>query len=972
MRMDEAYKQRLKTDFPAIGGGKSDQFRNDLMNATEDEVDFDLMNDETFGGEIDDVGFDWEGQTEKFAGEFEGAIPNLSNKTRDSGYDTVDKSYQSRAEYLEHNLSQLVVDDEDDIDDPAILNASKSQRIPHKKQQNLDEIFGPASPPGYLDTEHLVSPSSKNIWGSPVKDTNMPSAIHNLQSLFDFATKAATHGTPRQDSPVMSTPDRQPMPVAAQMSGGRGATLEEIEQQMMSQPRSIKKPVTAEELEREMRGEPLDQQVPQMPLHHPRSPYSVPPNMPPPIPGSPAYVGSPAGHGPPKFHHTPQAQRVPPGFSPIQAQHLLEGRRSPLIGATPPLIGSPGVMGQHRGSPQIAGMSGISPITRLTPSPPLGAGLPNLFHSPIQARMMSPYARSAIVGPMGNRLPTQPIGIPQQQLQQRPPTNQSPYNNSPGGQLPPGSSPGGLYHSPGLNHSPAGPRGPYSGPPPGDRGQHPQGERYTPQGERGYHHQGDRFTPGERGYPPKGDRYTPQGDRYTPQGDRYTPQGDRYTPQGDRYTPQGERYHRGRGIQRGYQNNSNRSYRDNRHDHDYDNRDRNNYEQRNNYDHYNNHRRYYSYQNDQENRPSDEYAGLMTKKEKDWIIKIQLMQLQTDNPYLDDFYYTTYMLKKKMLERQKMQQNGLNNKDDDPKLIIPSLGKLETRAYKPAQFEGSLGRLTTSSVHNPRQIIDVRSHGLAVDDSDGKNTSKELRRSRQLLMEIEKGYDLLLEVDDIEKRVLALPEESRIPLATERIELLHSLHSYLTHENSSEHFLSVMSLRKGRKLVARVLPLLDKDLSEGLVLFLLRNLQALIKRDQKEEGLMVLHDTVTQVLDICDLDSLVKFSKELQMESSNNQSKSVAVAIQNKFGSSVISSLLHRGETLYVKSSPLDLDNQLQSIWCQFVHDFAGILAVVPAESLVHPRYHHTSINDHFDRLLNKKLVAVVEDKVKLFTQPPK
>ena len=36
----------------------------------------------------------------------------------------------------------------------------------------------------------------------------------------------------------------------------------------------------------------------------------------------------------------------------------------------------------------------------------------------------------------------------------------------------------------------------------------------------------------------------------------------------------------------------------------------------------------------------DEYAGLMTQKEKDWIIKIQLLQLNTDNAYLDDYYYT--------------------------------------------------------------------------------------------------------------------------------------------------------------------------------------------------------------------------------------------------------------------------------------------------------------------------------------------
>ena len=36
----------------------------------------------------------------------------------------------------------------------------------------------------------------------------------------------------------------------------------------------------------------------------------------------------------------------------------------------------------------------------------------------------------------------------------------------------------------------------------------------------------------------------------------------------------------------------------------------------------------------------DEYAGLMTQREKDWIIKLQLMQLTTDNPYVDDYYYT--------------------------------------------------------------------------------------------------------------------------------------------------------------------------------------------------------------------------------------------------------------------------------------------------------------------------------------------
>ncbi len=40
----------------------------------------------------------------------------------------------------------------------------------------------------------------------------------------------------------------------------------------------------------------------------------------------------------------------------------------------------------------------------------------------------------------------------------------------------------------------------------------------------------------------------------------------------------------------------------------------------------------------------DEYAGLMTQREKDWLIRLQLMQLSTDSPYVDDYYYTVTVL----------------------------------------------------------------------------------------------------------------------------------------------------------------------------------------------------------------------------------------------------------------------------------------------------------------------------------------
>lgn len=61
----------------------------------------------------------------------------------------------------------------------------------------------------------------------------------------------------------------------------------------------------------------------------------------------------------------------------------------------------------------------------------------------------------------------------------------------------------------------------------------------------------------------------------------------------------------------------------------------------------------------------DEYAGLMTKREKDWIIKIQLLQLNTDNPYLDDYYFTV-SLAHHVSSEQKQNKNpwvlrGLNS-----------------------------------------------------------------------------------------------------------------------------------------------------------------------------------------------------------------------------------------------------------------------------------------------------------------------
>lgn len=364
-------------------------------------------------------------------------------------------------------------------------------------------------------------------------------------------------------------------------------------------------------------------------------------------------------------------------------------------------------------------------------------------------------------------------------------------------------------------------------------------------------------------------------------------------------------------------------------------------------------------------QPIDEYAGIMTQKEKDWVIKIQLLQLHTDNPYVDDYYYVRYTLRKTTEERKKNKEND----KDEPKLIIPALAKIETKAYTPAHFEGSLGRVSTSSVHNPRQVIDLVSVGHS-DDQVGKSSGRDVYKYRQMLMEIEKAYVLLLDIDDIEKRVLALPDESRKRLYEERNEKLSLLFQSLgTQDNRADSFLYLMSIRKGRKLVARCLPIFNMEQSGEVLVTIMRNLSHLIKRDQLEEGLMVLSESVSQRIGACDFKFLVDFSQVLLGDAHPNiYKKSLVLALQNRLGSSIIGSLLNRAEVLYEKTFSINLDNQLHSTWCQFAQIIADTLDSMATTAIAKPHFQHPNIAVHFDRLLHKKQVASLEDKLRVFT----
>ncbi|XP_030244693.1 protein PAT1 homolog 1, partial [Drosophila navojoa] len=210
----------------------------------------------------------------------------------------------------------------------------------------------------------------------------------------------------------------------------------------------------------------------------------------------------------------------------------------------------------------------------------------------------------------------------------------------------------------------------------------------------------------------------------------------------------------------------------------------------------------------------DEYANLMSTRDKHWLIGIQLSQLNTDTPYIDDYYYTVYKERKngQVRHSQAHKDNQLNHPLTQPRghaqLIMVQLGNkngsrngqqhrerrnsdntsssntsgitnsgnnsniLSGYVFSPLKFENSLGKLQYGSVTAPRKIIDAEIMGsdsatadnavvvssVARQSSDKNNEGQpevvlvpsSMRKSRHILLHIETLYRYLLKLEDLE------------------------------------------------------------------------------------------------------------------------------------------------------------------------------------------------------------------------------
>ena len=187
----------------------------------------------------------------------------------------------------------------------------------------------------------------------------------------------------------------------------------------------------------------------------------------------------------------------------------------------------------------------------------------------------------------------------------------------------------------------------------------------------------------------------------------------------------------------------------------------------------------------------DEYAGLMSTKEKQWLMSIQINQLISDNPYVEDYYFT--VLRLRCLGKLHPSRDG----KEGPKLIMPERAKIESRTYAPTQFANSLGKLQVVTYTAPRRIIDVSISQSSPDSGqDPQVAVKDMRKFKQILLDIEKMYVWLLDLEDAEMRVESLPMDAEPgPHHQAAADYQHKLQAFLS---TGDRLMQIMLVRKGK------------------------------------------------------------------------------------------------------------------------------------------------------------------------------
>ncbi|NXX46494.1 PATL2 protein, partial [Tricholaema leucomelas] len=178
--------------------------------------------------------------------------------------------------------------------------------------------------------------------------------------------------------------------------------------------------------------------------------------------------------------------------------------------------------------------------------------------------------------------------------------------------------------------------------------------------------------------------------------------------------------------------------------------------------------------------------------------------------------------------------SGGRNKQEPPKLVTPFIQKVETYDSV-VRIAGSLGQVAVSTCYSPRRAIDAVHHAL-VEEAAGSHRLRALHR-------IEKLFLKLLEVEEMQQKMaLALEKQQQQPCCQEQksqeVETIYQalrIKTCSSKDEAEDEFLQLLCVRKGKKLIARLLPHLAWEQAEKILLTVTHHLPFLMKKDLLDE-----------------------------------------------------------------------------------------------------------------------------------------
>jgi len=323
----------------------------------------------------------------------------------------------------------------------------------------------------------------------------------------------------------------------------------------------------------------------------------------------------------------------------------------------------------------------------------------------------------------------------------------------------------------------------------------------------------------------------------------------------------------------------------------------------------------------------DEYAGLMSQKDKQWIINIQLNQLKCDNPYVDDYYYTMFQA------RKEEKRNRDDNRAGNQLLLNESLVELHSQSYTPAQFENSLGKLQCVTVKAPRQIIDVGVMRCHDNNTSFRSTDspvceqspapgavvvsdkKQSGEYKLLLMKIEVLYTALLDLEADNLKLNALPTGAplREQITQDEVTHLQILQSGLS---SADVVADCLAVAKGRSLVLRSVSYLSSspNVVSSLLSIILANIHHVARNDHQDLQFWTL---LAKYIDSESLENLEPAAANMV----NLKNKVKKAVLATSLGVSVMLTLILKASLVSAKS------NNNLSIWSELAMTLLTIVA---------------------------------------------